>query len=155
VGDDGVPAGQKLESVKSFLEDRRALLWGGSVLGASVGLATLAAGALRNAIVAAKQPASSPAVVLAYGTGVTAMLAIVYVPAYLSMQSAAQRILESYAPTQLPDSPTYDEYLKRQTAWEEQLQLRVGAVDSLKIGTAVLAPIVTGLISALVGVTVT
>jgi hypothetical protein len=153
VTDDRVGVSQMMESVRSFLRDRAALLRAGSVLGATVGLATLAAGALRNALVVAKRPAISATLVLAYGAGYTAMLALVYMPDYLYMQSAGRRILGSFLPMELPDSPRYDEYLKRQSAWEELLQLMIGPADSLKIGTAVLAPIVTGVINVLVGVT--
>jgi hypothetical protein len=144
---------QQLESVKSFLNDRSALLRGGTILGAPVGLATLATGALRNALVAAGVKAVSATLVLAYGAGYTAMLAIVYVPSYLSMQNAGRRLLESYLPMQLPDSSTYDEYEKTRGAWEDLLQLKVGPADSFKIGTAVLAPIVTALITVFAGVT--
>jgi hypothetical protein len=152
--DDRAHADQELGSVESFLMDRSALLRGGTILGATVGLATLATGALRNALVAAGVQGVSATLVLAYGAGYTAMLAIVYVPAYLSMQAAGRRILESYLPMQLPDSPTYDEYQQTRRAWEDLLQLKVGPADSFRIGTAVLAPIVTALITVLVGVTI-
>jgi hypothetical protein len=98
--------------------------------------------------------AISATMVLAYGAGYTAMLAIVYVPAYMTMQSAGQRIRDAFAPVEMPGSPAYDEYIKTRNAWEDLLQFKANAADSLRIGTAVLAPIVTGVITVLVGVTV-
>ena len=148
---DGKPGEQ---AVRSFRHDRAALLRAGSILGATVGLATLATGALRNAMLANGNEAISATMVLAYGAGYTAMLAIVYVPAYMTMQLAGQRIRDAFAPMELPGSPTYDEYVKRRIAWEELLQFKANAADSLRIGTAVLAPIVTGVSTVLVGITV-
>jgi hypothetical protein len=152
--EDETDAKRRHLDVTSFLADRRALLQSGSILGAAVGLVTLASGALRNALDAADKPSFSATMVLVYGAGFTAMLALVYVPAYLSMQAAGRRLLEASAPLQLPDSPTFDANQKTRGAFEELLQLKVGPRDSFKIATAVLAPIVTGVVSVIIGVTI-
>jgi len=143
----------RARTVHDFQSDRQALLRAGSILGGTVGLVALATGALRNAVVASghEQTAPTATAVLAYAAGATAMLAIAYVPAYLSIQRAGRSVVHRYVPEELPGSPTYDAYKKNRNDWEDHLQLKVGPVDSLKIGTAVLTPIVTGLATVLIG----
>ena len=143
-----------LERVRAFLDQRAALLRSGSLLGATIGLATLASGALRNALIAADRDSFSATMVLAYGAFFTALLALVYVPAYQCMQSAGRRLLEAAAPEELPDSPTYGTYKTTRAAFEDVLQVKVGPADSFRIATAVLAPLVSGVITVLVGVSV-
>jgi hypothetical protein len=145
---------ERVRTADDFVSDRQALLRAGSILGATVGLVALATGALRNALVTAGYETTAPSAtaVLAYAAGATAMLAIAYVPAYLSMQRAGRDLIDRYVQKQLPGSPNYDTYRKTRDDWEDHLQLKVGPVDSLKIGTAVLTPIVTGLATVLIGV---
>jgi hypothetical protein len=140
----------RARTVHDFQSDRQALLRAGSILGGTVGLVALATGALRNALVASghEQTAPSATAVLAYAAGATAMLAIAYVPAYLSIQRAGRAVVHRYVPEELPGSPAYDVFKKTRGDWEDHLHLKVGPVGNLKIGTAVLTPIVTGLASA-------
>lgn len=153
-GGEGTAPPHEQDRVRAFLRDRTALLRCGSLLGATIGFATLASGALRNALIAYGNESFSSSMVLAYGASFTALLALVYVPSYVTMEAAARRLLDAHAPEELPDSPTYEQTKSVRAAFEEVLQIKVGPADSLRIATAVLAPLVSGVITVLAGVSV-
>lgn len=123
--------------------------------GAVIGLAVLASGGLRRAtvpdfITESEFPASA---VLLYGAFFTALLLIVYVPAYLSLRRFCLDIRECYFPVKKVPSPTSAEF----AAWVEGrsrldalTQVNVTAGQQLQASIFILAPLLSGLLSALV-----
>jgi hypothetical protein len=121
------------------------LVLGGTVIGA----ATLATGALRLAVLAWKPNALFPPDhPVLYGGFFTVVLAFLYGPAYASIQKQGRAILDGCWP--LPPTAKPDEtwYRDRQTA-EAMLGLTISVKDSFQTGAAILAPLVTSLITVL------
>jgi hypothetical protein len=113
-----------------------------------IGAATLATGALRLAVLAAHPDASfPPAYALLYGGFFTVVLAFVYVPAHLSLQRLGTGLVDACWPIPLtrPDKDWYD---NRQAA-SAALGLTVSVKDSFQAGAAILAPLVTSVVTVL------
>jgi hypothetical protein len=122
--------------------------------GAVISLAVLASGALRLATVPefikeSKFPASS---VLLYGAFFTALLLIVYVPAYLSLRRLCLDIREHFFPVETMPPPTSAEF----SAWvdgrnrlDTLTQVNVTAGQQVQASVFILAPLLSGLLGAL------
>jgi hypothetical protein len=121
------------------------LMLGGTIIGA----ATLATGALRLAVLAWKPNALFPPdYPVLYGGFFTVVLAFLYGPAYGSLQRQGRAIVDGCWP--LPPAVKPDEawYKARQTA-ESMLGLTISVRDGFQTGAAILAPLVTSLITVL------
>jgi hypothetical protein len=116
--------------------------------GLIIGAATLATGALRLAVLAARPDADfPPAYPLLYGSLFTTVLAFVYVPAYLSVQRLGTSLVDACwpVPRTKPDKDWHDNRQSASTA----LGLTVSVKDSFQAGAAILAPLATSLVTVL------
>jgi hypothetical protein len=126
-----------------------------AVEGTLIGAAVLAAGGLRNALVAGKVVEAadySSLYILFYGAFFTMLLALAYVPTDLALIAAGHRLCEVIAPMPPLASDAWMEWYKVRGTLEDFLQLRVGPGTSLRAALAILAPLSSSLIALLVGV---
>jgi hypothetical protein len=145
--------GDAMDRLKELLWLRAQLLSLATRLAGTIALVTLASGALRNAL--QDGPASFPNyLVFVYGAYFTALFALLYVPVYSNLKSAGQDLIDHTYPIVLPDSADFQDRQGEREAMESLLQLRVGTADSLKIVGIFLAPLITSLVTVLVGITV-
>lgn len=125
------------------------------VAGAVIGLAVLATGGLRRATVPnfmdeQQFPASA---VLLYGAFFTALLVLVYVPAYLSLRRFCLDIRERYFPVKEMPAPTTAEFaawIEGRNRLDTLTQVNVTVSEQLRAAIFLLAPLLSGLIGALV-----
>jgi hypothetical protein len=126
-----------------------------TVLGAMVALATLAKGALRQAILSTGgNSADFPAeYVLLQGAYFTALLALVYIPTYSILAEVGSDLVESIYPATTGDLDW--EHLSRwqgnRKSLEGLLQLQGGAVHNLRASVSILAPVATSVMAVLLG----
>jgi hypothetical protein len=126
-----------------------------TVLGAMVALATLAKGALRQAILATGgKSADFPAeYVLLQGAYFTALLALVYIPTYSILAEVGSDLVETIYPITKGDLDW--DHLSRwqgnRKGLEGLLQLEGGAVHNLRASVSILAPVATSVMSVLLG----
>jgi hypothetical protein len=119
------------------------------VAGTIVGTATLASGALRLAVLAASPSASfPPEIPILYGGFFTVVLAILYVPAYTSLQRQARALVDACWPVPPSAKPDETWYKSRQNA-EAALGLAVSVRESFQTGAAILAPLLTSIITVI------
>lgn len=140
-----------LNLVQSYLARRDELQQSLSILGGIIGLATLATGALRNAALAAGEdkklyPSES---VLVYGLYYTAMVALIYVPIYLSVAHAGEVIRDGLLPLKDLNVDALADFQKKHEAVEQLLELHGGAAESLQSGLAILAPLGSSIVAVL------
>jgi hypothetical protein len=126
-----------------------------TALGAMVTLATLAKGALRQAILATGGHAADfPAeFVLLQGAYFTALLALVYIPTYAILAEVGSDVVDSVYPIKGHDLDW--EHLSRWQAnrksLEALLQLQAGAIHNLRASVSILAPVATSVMAVLLG----
>ena len=125
------------------------------VAGAVIGLAVLASGALRLATVTEfMEEADFPAAgVLLYGAFFTALLLLVYVPAHLSLRRLCLDIRESYFPVADMPAPTSSEFASWTDArarLDTLTQVNVTTAQQLQASLFILAPLISGVLGALV-----
>jgi hypothetical protein len=126
-----------------------------TMLGAMIALATLAKGALRQAILATGGIAAQfpPEYVLLQGAYFTGLLALVYIPTYTLYATAGGDLVDSIYPVTAPDLDW--EHLSRWRAnrksLEELLQLQSGAVHNFRASVAIMAPVATSVVTVLMG----
>ena len=117
--------------------------------GVIIGATTLSTGALRNALYSwLPQSAGSLDHVLLYGTMMTILLALIYIPVDLALHQAAEDLLNDILPlptSRLPD-PTW---VANRARLEEMLYLKRRPLDSFRSVLAVFAPFIGSLISIL------
>jgi hypothetical protein len=123
--------------------------------GAVIGLAVLASGALRLATVPEYQDESAfPATaVLLYGAFFTGLLVLVYVPAHLSLRRFCVDIREHYFPVEGMPPPTSQDFtgwIEGRTRLDTLTQVNVTTGQQLQAGLFILAPLVSGVLGALV-----
>jgi hypothetical protein len=110
-------------------------------LGLAVGAATLATGALRNAVIAylpgpvtAKQfPPAGP---LLYGAFFTAVLAMIYFPTYDELQRTAHRLVEIAYPVDWQDGPDHSWFGGRRD-FADLLKMERGPLQAFRSGVAI------------------
>jgi hypothetical protein len=127
-----------------------------SAIGALLGVSVLATGALRNAVLAAK-PTNSKVVeypieyVLLYGLFFSALIVVVYVPAYFRLQDRSRDYIEMVFP--LPDQGHYssDDYTNRENLGK-LLRIDASLQETLQTGLAIIAPLMATLLSLLLPV---
>ncbi len=132
--------------VAEYLEQRRTLqgfLW---FVGAVIGGTVLATGAMRKSMLAAQYATEAhypSELVLAYGAFFTLILGLCYVPAYIVMQSAGDRILQGF----LKSTTDVAVWHKERKRLAKLLGLDASVAQSLKDIGAILSPLGAGLIS--------
>lgn len=145
VGKDDVPAALQARSqIVRFL----------SVAGAVIGLAVLAAGALRKATVPpglvddTEFPQEG---ILLYGAFFTGLLLLVYVPAHLALKRLGLQIRDHFFPlAQMPDpdSDSFKGWLEKRATLETLLQLNVSPSQQLQASLFILAPLISAVITS-------
>ncbi len=151
--------GRAVDSVQEKIEvllDLRAYLQRFiTVLGAMVALATLAKGALRQAILATGgHSADFPSeYVLLQGAYFTGLLALVYIPTFTILAAIGADLLESTYPVTAPDLDweNLSRWQGNRHSLEELLQLHAGAIQNLRASLSILAPVATRVVSVLLG----
>lgn len=90
-------------------------------LGVAIGAATLATGALRNAVIASGSVTDSqfpPIYPLLYGGLFTAILAMIYLPTYDELQCTSRRVVEMAYPLDWHDGPVHRWFERRRDITE-------------------------------------
>lgn len=132
---------------------RRYLATAGTV----IGLAVLAAGALRRAVLlydpggeqAAHVPAES---VLLYGAFFTALLLVVYVPAHLSLQRLCLDLREFHFPIAQMPSPTsaaFKDWVEGRDRLDAMTHAQVTPLQQLQSGVFILTPLLSAVVAGL------
>jgi hypothetical protein len=125
------------------------------VLGAMVALATLAKGALRQAILATGGTAAEfpPEYVLLQGAYFTGLLALVYIPTYTLLATVGADLVESVYPVTAPDLDWAElsKWKSNRKSLEELLQLQAGAFQNFHASVSILAPVATSVVTVLLG----
>jgi hypothetical protein len=139
--------------IEGFIELRDDLNRFLALLGATIGLAVLAAGALRNAIRAFNPGAPPPAeIVLAYGGFLTLLLAFAYAPANYTLIRLGLRIREVLLPERPPPKdPGFGEWYATRKNLTELLQLEIGTFQRLQTGVLILSPLLSAALSLAIG----
>lgn len=144
------------EDVPAALQARSQILRFLSVAGAVIGLAVLAAGALRKATVPpgfisdTEFPQEG---ILMYGAFFTGLLLLVYVPAHLALKRLGLQIRDQFFPlAQMPDpdSDSFKGWLDKRSTLEALLQLNVSPSQQLQASLFILAPLISAVITSLV-----
>jgi hypothetical protein len=123
--------------------------------GAVIGLAVLASGALRLATVPEylDESAFPATAVLLYGAFFTGLLVLVYVPAHLSLRRFCVDIREHYFPVSDMPPPTREDFagwVESRARLDTLTQVNVTTGQQLQAGLFILAPLVSGILGALV-----
>lgn len=143
------------DDLPAALEARSQILRFLSIAGAVIGLAVLAAGALRKATVPAfvADDAFQQEGILLYGAFFTGLLLLVYVPAHLALKRLGLRIRDNYFPLSKvpsPDSDSFKAWWDKRTTLETLLQLNVTPSQQLQASVFILAPLISALITSFV-----
>jgi len=143
------------ERVQVLLDLRADLQRFITLLGAMIALATLAKGALRQAILATVGNSSEfpSEYVLLQGAYFTGLLALVYIPTFTILAAIGSDLVESTYPVTAPDLDwdNLSRFQANRKSLEELLQLRSGAIHNLRASVSILAPVATSVITVLLG----
>jgi hypothetical protein len=139
--------------VGAALESRRDLQRFLSVAGAIIGLAVLAAGALRRAVVPTfvAEAAFPEEAILLYGAFFTGLLTLVFVPAHLALKRLGVAVREQYFPLGRMPDPTaeaFTSWVAKRAALENVLQLHVSPAQRLQASLSILAPLLSAVTTA-------
>jgi hypothetical protein len=119
------------------------------IAGATIALATLGTGALRQAVLAnGTAPSSFPAdIVLQYGALLTILLSLAYVPAFVCLRNAGRDLVARMLP--MPDlgGAAWFEWDSKRKTLNEFLQLDRSMFDRLQAGLFILAPLLAAALS--------
>jgi len=143
----------KRQILSDLLLARTKLLALLSAVGALIGVSVLTTGALRNALLSVK-PVGGKVIgypieyVLINGLFYSALLAVIYIPAYFRLQDRSRDYIEMVFP--VPDEGHYasDKYTDRDNL-EKLLQIDASVGETLQTGLAIIAPLMATLLSVL------
>jgi hypothetical protein len=140
-----------LVQIATYLRLRRFLETYRTFLGIMLGLAVLAAGVQRAAIVAASHANGfRPVFVLLFGGYNTVLLVLVYVPVYLRLLAMGRRIVDNIEP--LPTQDTgWGDALDRRAKLVVLFALETSVTDRLKSALFLLTPVFSSLVVTVVG----
>ena len=146
-------AGGTLADVARYLELRSLLQRVLAIEGAILGAAVLAAGALRNAVIAyTHRQASYPReYVFIVGIYFTLVLALLYAPVYRKLLELGRANLEAACPPVEPASPEWLATYEKRERLGQHLQLEVTTNATFRAGIAILAPLGSALVALLLG----
>jgi hypothetical protein len=124
-----------------------------TIEGAILGAAVLAAGGLRNAVVAYShhQNAYPREYVFIVGTYFTLILALLYAPVYAKLLRAGRANLDAACPLVEPASQEWLAAYEKREKLGEYLRLELTANTNLQAGIAILAPLTSALVGVLLG----
>jgi hypothetical protein len=142
------------EEVRRYFELRASLLQLLAVEGSIISAAILATSALRHAVITATQAESSfpKEVLLAYGTYLSAMVALLYGPAYARLLELGRRLRDRMVDVDAAGTPLPD-LLERRAKVGALLDLDVSASTSFRSAVLILTPLSSSLIGLLIGTT--
>ncbi len=122
-----------------------------AAIGIVVTLVTLTNGANRNVMTALQPNGNSipTSVVLVYGFYFTVVVILIYAPTYFSLLHTGFALRDRLYPVQQVEA--LGETVSRRKVFEESLQLNINVEQSLRTGLIVLSPLLTGLVSLLLG----
>jgi MFS family permease len=135
--------------IERFVELRDDLNRFLALLGATIGLAVLATGALRNAVLASNPGAHPPAeIILEYGGFLTLLLAFAYAPANYTLIRLGLRIRDVLLPERPPPKdPGFGEWYATRKNLTELLQVEIGTFQRLQTGVLILSPLLSAALS--------
>lgn len=140
------------DSILLFLDLHKYLRRFLGIAGIIIGIATLSTGALGNARMAIEPNVdTTPEITIIYGAFFSGLLALAYLPTYLTFQAKGRVICETIFPMPSPKSERWDNWFVKQTALAKLLKLEINARDSFEAGVSILAPLFGGVISFLLG----
>jgi hypothetical protein len=117
-------------------------------LGAVIGLAVLTTAALRRVVAQAYgDDQFPPEILILYGIVLTLIVALVYLPTWATMQRTGSLLRDGVAPLPEPASDQFEAQLRKRSALDDLLGLRVSASVSFKAGVAILSPLLASLTS--------
>jgi hypothetical protein len=135
--------------VKTFLSLQRDLNTMLAIAGGIIGLATLATGALRNAVLVVHLKFDAYYLLL-YGLYFTGVLAVAYAPSYVAMRAAGARIRDRAFPLPDPEKAAFFDVVTKRKSFDELIQLNLSASATFKAGVAIFTPLASGLIALLI-----
>jgi hypothetical protein len=146
----GKPAAGELDR---FFELRTTLTRVLAIEGAILGAAILATGALRHAVVATRGERAFPQeTLLAYGGYLSAILALLYIPAYARVLELGRQLRNRIAPLD-PSQTAAIDTLEQRAKLTELLDLDVNASTSFRTSVLILTPLTSSLLGLLIGKT--
>jgi hypothetical protein len=144
-------AGSDADRLRTYLGLRAQLLRLLSISATLLFLATLAQDAKRRAVGALPLPECVPDFgfprVLLYGLFFTILLALTYIPVFVTLMLTGRNICNSVLPIPSPNDDSWPNWHARRKNLEDLLQLSL--VDTLRSVVAVLAPVIASLTSLL------
>ena len=111
-----------------------------AIAGGIIGLATLATGALRNAVLAVHLRFDAYYLLL-YGLYFTGVLAVAFAPSYLAMRNTGARLRDRSFPLPDPNDSSCFDVLTKRKSFDDLIQLNLWASATFKAGVAILAPL--------------
>ena len=129
---------------------RTAMLRFLTTFAAAITVGLLALGALRSAVLASGTPAANvpPLRLLTYGGVLTAITALIFVPAYVAWQERASELRDTLHPVPEDGRPAHDWFQARDDL-DALLATRASAGRVLATAFGVLAPLLASVVSAL------
>lgn len=146
-------AGGTAADIARYIDLRRLLQRVLTIEGAILATAVLAAGALRNAVVAFTHHQSDypRELVLIVGAYYTLILALLYAPVYAKLLQVGRANLNAACPLVEPASTEWLAAYEKREKLGQYLQLEVTAGSSFQAGIAILAPLASALVALLLG----
>lgn len=142
---------EKEQHIQLYLRFRGYLqqfLW---IEGVILGLAILAGGALSKIYLTMENGYYPMEFVLAYGAILTLILTLIYIPVYQSLVAVGNQLCDAFFKMPSPNSKSWADVYSKRKKLEELLQLRVTAGQNLRAAIAILIPLLSGIISNLLG----
>jgi hypothetical protein len=133
---------ENLSAYAALNEQLNGLLWFGGLV---VSVGVLTTGTLRSAMIQGKYASNEAfpqALVLAYGLFFTLLLIVSYLPAYLIVHRAGNRLIREYTTGEAPM-----DWHEKRTKLKEALNLNGDFQETIKTAIAILAPLIASLVS--------
>lgn len=147
------PADPGNDSVKKYLKYKEDLQWFLQAAGLMVGGATLATGALHRALSVLNKYQPKPLEILLYGAYISGVVALIFIPAIVKSHAAGRAVREKLLP--FPEKELGgEEWIKwseNRSKLDAMLGLNKDILDNLKVGLAIVTPIVTSALSLFLG----
>ena len=141
------PEEEYIQLYLRFREYLQQFLW---IMGMMLGLIILAVGAMNRLHIAMGR--DYPLLfVLAYGASLTVILTLVYVPVYVSLVSVGRQVCDTFFKMPSIYSKSWTDVYSKRKKLEELLQLGITAGQNLRATVAILIPLLSGIISTLLG----
>lgn len=141
-----------LHVLQKYLHHRNLLSTLIFILGIYIGLGILSAAALRQLLLATgvRNQSDFPiTVILLYGSYFTVLLAFFYIPIYIALLRFGHRLLNNFFPLPDPATNQWKQLYEKRKDFEDFLELKTSVGQNIQAGLAVLAPLLSSIISAL------